>query len=490
MKTRKAKKSAKRSDPLRAYRFTLLIRHFLSAFYGIMLGYAIMAGNAVINYFVGVLSAIMAYIVLKSIAGKYLVKIKLEPTEPAVVRGGQAVIVAKIRNYSPFIYPVSFLLVKDSLNPAGQRIFFCVRPFAKLSMAFPLTFIHCGSYPLRPVSAHVISAGGMVWAKTLLRKKGLPVLSVTPEQRHAVIDQSAGEGSGESAVSVKPSVSMTDSVFIRQYVPGDDPRFIHWKRSAAREDWQLRSFYQESERNYIVFFDARMENGLNRDMSAYSDPFGSDPEFEHNFALADKLSSAAVSISGALLKEGIPFYFAYPASPAISSVFCDSNTAFGQIRTIAGTIPFAPLPSPEPPAVGASPAAGAREQTGPFDRSLVTTLAALLPSADSGVTVIRICPALKNDAAVSAGLSGPSGSAGPAASASSSAAAGSGATDGSSLLSDPDDLSVSRPAAVSLSRDTRRLLSPAEFSIHDLPEAECFAEQLHGAFIISVEVKP
>lgn len=475
-----------------------------------MLGYAIMAGNAVINYFVGVLSAIMAYIVLKSLAGKYLVKVKLEPTEPNVVRGGQAVIVAKIRNYSPFIYPVSFLLVKDSLNPAGQRIFFCARPFAKLSMAFPLTFIHCGSYPLRPVSAHVISAGGMVWAKTLLRKKGLPVLSVTPEQRHAVIDQSAGEGSGESAVSVKPSVSMTDSVFIRQYVPGDDPRFIHWKRSAAREDWQLRSFYQESERNYIVFFDARMENGLNRDMSTHSDPFGGDSGFESAFSLADKLSSAAVSISGALLKEGIPFYFAYPSSSsgdpaadkdsnlpagqapfALSSVFCDSNTAFGKIRTIAGTIPFAPLPSPSgAPAGGASSAAGAREQTGPFDRSLVITLAALLPSADSGVTVIRISPALRNDAAVSAGLSGPSGSAGPAASASSSAAAIAAAADGPSQYTDSDDLSVSRPAAASLSRDTRRLLSPAEFSVQDLPEAECFAEQLQGAFIISVEVKP
>ena len=93
-----------RTDPLRAYRFTSIIRHVISALYGVMLGYAIMAGNAVINYFVGVLSAIFSYIFVKTLAGKYLVKVNLTATEPDVVRGSNAIIVAKIRNVSFFIF--------------------------------------------------------------------------------------------------------------------------------------------------------------------------------------------------------------------------------------------------------------------------------------------------------------------------------------------------------------------------------------------------
>ena len=256
-----------RTDPLRAYRFTSILRHVISALYGVMLGYAIMAGNAVINYFVGVLSAIFAYIFVKTLAGKYLVKVKLNSAEPDVVRGSKAIIVAKIRNYTPFAFPVSYIFMKDSQNPCGQRIFFFLRPFANLSMAFPLTFEHCGEYSLNPASVRLVSAGGMVWTKVRLSKKKAGSLSVTPDLRSALVDQNAGEGSGEAATSVKPALNPTDSVYVRQYLPGDDPRYIHWKRSASREDWLLRSFYQEGERNYFVYFDARLDGGLSRDMN-------------------------------------------------------------------------------------------------------------------------------------------------------------------------------------------------------------------------------
>lgn len=467
MKKRDKKASGvKRSDPLRAYRFTSLIRHLLSAFYGVMLGYAVMAGNPVINYFVGVLSAIMAYIFVKTLAGKFLVKIRLTARNKNIVRNTPGIIVAKIRNYSPFAFPVSYIFVKDSAYPEGQRIFFFVRPFANLSMAFPLQFEHCGKYLLRPESVRLISAGGMVWAKAIMRKKKLESVFVIPETLPAIADQRAGEGSGEVSASVKPSVSATDSVYIRQYAPGDDPRFIHWKRSASREDWLLRSFYQEGERNYIVYFDTRIDGGLSRDMSKAEEPFSPGEKLSRKLTLADKLSAAAVSISAALTQEGISFYFAYPNkiqsdAPNMDCIYCDSNTRFNEIRRICGVLDFAPFRD-APAAVNASETYTgiASADPGNFGRDVISSLTSLTHSADNGISIIRICAG--------------------------SALAKSAAPEAENDVQDSSQESVS---GYSGDPSRRIMLSPAEFSVRGLPEAECYAEQFPGAYIITVEVK-
>ena len=66
-----------KNDPLRAYRFSGALRHILSALYGIVLGYALMSGNPVVNYFAIALSVIFLYVVLKTLLGKLLVKSQL-----------------------------------------------------------------------------------------------------------------------------------------------------------------------------------------------------------------------------------------------------------------------------------------------------------------------------------------------------------------------------------------------------------------------------
>lgn len=472
-----------RTDPLRAYRFTSIIRHVISALYGVMLGYAIMAGNAVINYFVGVLSAIFSYIFVKTLAGKYLVKVNLTATEPDVVRGSNAIIVAKIRNYTPFAFPVSYIFIKDSNCPDGQRIFFFLRPFANLSMAFPLTFEHCGEYLLKPDSVRLISAGGMVWTKVRLSKKKAGSLSVTPDLRSALVNQNAGEGSGEAATSVKPALNPTDSVYVRQYLPGDDPRYIHWKRSASREDWLLRSFYQEGERNYFVYFNARIDGGLSRDMKKHPEVFEKKEPLESSLALADKLSSAALSVCAALFSDGVPFYFVYPArqpksgeeTPDPEAIFCESNTAFSKIRHVTGTTAF--LPGDDPYSESTGKLASAAADVNGIDERMLSFLNSLMPSADSGITVIQICTGRNDVDSVSP--DGPDGVYG-----------------GGWTGDEPENtyeykkiLSAASSRGGS-SGNSHVLLNPAEFFVRDLPEAEYYATQLPGAYIITVEVRP
>jgi uncharacterized protein (DUF58 family) len=473
------KNGAKRDDPLRAYRFTSMIRHLISAFYGVLLGYAIMAGNPVVNYFVGVMSAIMAYIFFKTLAGKFLVKVRLNPVEPDIVRESPGVIVAKIRNYSPFSFPVSYIFIKDNAFPDGQRIFFFVKPFANLSMAFPMRFDHCGTYPLLPESVRLISAGGMVWAKVVQSKKKQTQVAVVPEIYQAVIDHPAGEGSGELSTSVKPSVSATDSVYIRQYAPGDDPRFIHWKRSASREDWLLRSFYQEGEHNYIVYFDTHVPGGIRRDMAIYKEPFDLDENATKALTLADKLSAAVVSIATTLYNNGMPFYFACPSDASSSDtvpsvVLCDSAVALDSIRQTAGTIDFAASRRIQAENNASGLLTAADNDPASFDSGMISYLASSFPASDNGVSIIRVCagsslpltsfesddPFFDND---------------PSA--------------GNNWLADKarSDSHVSSVPSADNSRRVR--LSAADFSISGLPEAECYAEQFPGAFIITVEVK-
>ena len=270
---------------------------------------------------------------------------------------------------------------------------------------------------------------------------------------------------------------------MRQYLPGDDPRYIHWKRSASREDWLLRSFYQEGERNYFVYFNARIDGGLSRDMKKHPEVFEKKEPLESSLALADKLSSAALSVCAALFSDGVPFYFVYPArqpksgeeTPDPEAIFCESNTAFSKIRHVTGTAAF--LPGDDPYSESTGKLASAAADVNGIDERMLSFLNSLMPSADSGITVIQICTGRNDVDSVSP--DGPDGVYG-----------------GGWTGDEPENtyeykkiLSAASSRGGS-SGNSHVLLNPAEFFVRDLPEAEYYATQLPGAYIITVEVRP
>ncbi len=467
-------------DPLRAYRFTSIVRHLISALYGILLGYAIMAGNRTVNFFVIFLSIIEIYIFIKGLCGRFLVKIKLIRSETDIVRGCPAEVTAHIRNYTPFFYPVSFFLVKDGNNPEGQRVFIFLRPFANINQNFTFTVNHCGTYPLKTSLLRLISAGGMVWVKAFIKKKETASVSVVPEICQSLFSPDTAEGSGGSVTSQKFSISATDSFFLRQYQPGDDPRYIHWKRSAAREDWLLKGFYREGEHKYIVLLDARLPGGVSRNKLAKKEPFTPE-EDEIALAKADRVSAAAVSICASLYVDEAPFIFACPNSSGtgeeLISVTCESSAEFANIRRIAGTTDF--LPSEANPVE---------------DSKLPPFLRTALSVSDESVTIIRISAmsALRSDGNASSvysadGVYSPD----PAM----SAAAGNGCFSGENGSDSFDPVAYKRnsdnPSGASSSSSgnsstRRRKLS--NLLIDGMPGTEFYGEEFPGAYIISVEV--
>ena len=172
-----------KNDPLRAYRFSGALRHILSALYGIVLGYALMSGNPVVNYFAIALTVIFLYVVLKTLLGKLLVKITLHCDTPRVYQDTAVKAWATVRNRTPFIYPVSYLTLPEGAAGGADndpRLFFYLKPFSKQHVALPVSFRHCGRYCLRLEGVRLMSAGGVVSIVRKPPKKALPEVAVLP----------------------------------------------------------------------------------------------------------------------------------------------------------------------------------------------------------------------------------------------------------------------------------------------------------------------
>ncbi|MBP5730929.1 MAG: DUF58 domain-containing protein [Clostridia bacterium] len=358
-----------KNDPLRAYRFSGALRHILSALYGIVLGYALMSGNEVVNFFATVLTAIFIYVVLKTLSGKLLVKITLHSESVRIYQGENVRAWATVRNRSPFIFPVSYLALPEGAAGSADndpRLFFFLKPFSKQHISLPVSFRHCGRYCLRLESTRLMSAGGLVNVIKKPPKKALPEVAVLPAPLSLDIRFNSDFSTDSGVATTKTSTEPTDSSYLRQYVPGDDPRFIHWKRSATREDWLIRGFYLDDRSRCTVYFDALQPGGLHRDLRAETDPFELQAEAEADYARADALSRAVLGVGRTLLARGCAFNFIYPAVDAegrleYAVAECEDELAFRRIEELAGTMDLADtaaLPPEERPAVTAATASG------------------------------------------------------------------------------------------------------------------------------------
>lgn len=339
-------KTVKQTDPLKAYRFTSLLRHILSTLYGVLLGYAIVDGNQIINYFAIFFTVVFAYVFIKTICGRFFVRVRFVKDDADFVRAAPGEVNAFVRNYTPFFYPVSYFAFKDSEYPAGRRVFFCVKPFGKMTIPVSLRYDHCGIYRLKPSAARLISAGGMVWTKPFTSKKDTEKLYVVPELREAGVDPSVNNTSDSSVTVLKNALSPTDSSYLRQYNPGDDPRYIHWKRSAQREDWLLRAFYQEGLSGFVIYMDNSLPGGLVRDFSDVRGRSAGVPVPGQDYESADKFSSAVFSLCRYMYDNEIPFVFAFRKEAGddpdrANFVYGDAKGAMMKIRRLAGSVNFA-----------------------------------------------------------------------------------------------------------------------------------------------------
>jgi uncharacterized protein (DUF58 family) len=108
----------------------------------------------------------------------------------------------------------------------------------------------------------------------------LPTIEVAPGGR-------AGEGR-RCTNAPEPSVSVSHP---RPYQPGDSPRWIHWRTSARRAAWYVRSFDSTPVSNWWIFLD------MNRSVQFGQQPTSTE---EHGIILAASLADRGLRLGRAV----------------------------------------------------------------------------------------------------------------------------------------------------------------------------------------------
>ncbi len=329
------------ADPLRPYRFSSVARVIFPAAYGALLGTSVMTGNTTVNFIVIILSVILSYVLVKGLAGRLLVRVKVVSCPSSAVPGSPAAVRVRVKNYSPFAFPVCCINIADPSERGGNRQFFYLPPFGRRETGAVIRYPHCARYRIRISEARLVSAGGLVDTSAFIRRKKLPTVNVVPAPAFIGTLPRPADNIDSPIPSGEVATEPTGSFYLRQYAPGDDPRYIHWKRSASRQDWLIKGFYKDLPGRAVVYMDSFLPGGLVRDLTGEKNPFRLSAEREALFDSADKMCVAAMSVCSALSADGRDVTFVYPdRSGALTSMDIPAGTSTARLSVLLGTVPF------------------------------------------------------------------------------------------------------------------------------------------------------
>lgn len=165
-----------------------------------------------------------------------------------------------------------------------------------------LTVDSRGRHQLGPLRRSVIDALGLARARRVLPGTAdvlaLPWAHPLESQRAA-----SGLGSASDATVLKTSLIGTDDVLVREYLPGDDVRRIHWRSTARTGGLMVRREEQAWDPSAVLLLDNRASAFPSAALDAVSPSWGPpgsvqpEPRFEW-------LVSAAASIATHLIEHG------------------------------------------------------------------------------------------------------------------------------------------------------------------------------------------
>lgn len=144
-------------------------------------------------------------------------------------------------------YPAALRGPSDASRPAG---------FGRHRIEHRLTANWRGRHAIGPLRRSVTDALGLARVHRVLpgtvEVLALPAVSPLEPQRGA-----AGIGSAAEAVVRKTSLIGTDDVLVREYLPGDDVRRIHWRSTARTGELMVRREEQAWDPSAVLLIDNR-----------------------------------------------------------------------------------------------------------------------------------------------------------------------------------------------------------------------------------------
>ncbi|HEX8629674.1 MAG TPA: DUF58 domain-containing protein [Catenuloplanes sp.] len=155
--------------------------------------------------------------------------------------------------------PVTALTARDPV--AGHRDITVdlptLAPGGSVPRTYDLPTARRGRLVLGPLRVHRGDRLGL--AETTATVGGRAVLWVRPRV-HPAHRMSAGRGAGHGAVAVQtPFRGSVEFRSLREYVPGDEPRHLHWKSTARTGKLMVREFMDPQRPRLAILLDSRRD---------------------------------------------------------------------------------------------------------------------------------------------------------------------------------------------------------------------------------------
>lgn len=202
------------------------------------------------------------------------VELRVEPPRTVAGETAEAVVAARSSGALPVPSPLISVPVGDTEQLIRLRT---LRRDTAVEERVPLTGLRRGVVPVGPVTARRTDPLGLLrWNR---RWSAAVELLVLPRMVHVeslglgVIRDQEGTPSDE--------ISMSDLAFhaLREYVPGDELRHVHWRSSAKTDTLQIRQ-YHDTRRSHLTLV-----------VDSSSASYGDDEDFETAVSVAASIAA-------------------------------------------------------------------------------------------------------------------------------------------------------------------------------------------------------
>lgn len=231
----------------------------------ILLGYVLYFGSSIALGF----ALVMILIPICSIPVNLYVRKRISLTvtaQPNLKKGDSGEFVLRIDN--PTIIPVFFLRcqirIQNQLNKEVQilRIHTWLPPKRVQKVGLQTGSEYCGRLKVAIEKTAVCDCFGVFGIRC--RMDASAYMTVQPDTFEPEIMLTVNADSNEDSdvySQERPGTDMTETYQIREYVPGDSPRQIHWKLSGKFDRLIVRDSSLPIVRNILVFWERTGENG-------------------------------------------------------------------------------------------------------------------------------------------------------------------------------------------------------------------------------------
>lgn len=195
---------------------------------------------------------------------------------------------------NPTVFPVFRICCRvkaeNQLNrqTQTQRTMTWVLPKKKQSASLHLGSDYCGRIRISLQQAVLYDCFGLIGIRCT--GEAMAHMTVQPdifEMEASLVPVPQSTEDSEVYSQDRPGADLTETFQIREYVPGDSPRQIHWKLSSKFDRLIVRDPALPITRNVLIFWERTGENG--------------------NPDLIDAQAETVVSLCGNLLESGIQF---------------------------------------------------------------------------------------------------------------------------------------------------------------------------------------